>query len=386
MNRGATILDDRETVELLRDRPDLLAIADAVRATQSRPSRYRRPLLLAAAAAAAIGAALAGLALSGAFGGGATRTAVSHPPVSRGMQAPLDTPTIDYRFSGGTLSSIAVTYRSPDASGAVLQLEVLHSDSPPAELYRGKGASQVVFHEQVAMSKTWSGTLSPSDWAGGCQSGLYSIEAAIYSAGSTIANPFDSTETTRMGSAWFSCDGHEGVFLPGSGLGILFPEGEYTAVDLPTLAQPLQHGRQTTLAAASAAWGTPLPLPSTTLVRPSDAGPVWLRTIGSKTVAVAVTFPAQALMVVYLRSDHPVPFDDPRTSYEQKAKEIAGSRVLDLNGTPAFAVAPGPGPTGAGENPGLVAFQLSHSEVVVMGKADTAALEAVARSILDQAR
>jgi hypothetical protein len=42
VNRGATILDDRETVELLRDHPHLLAIADAVRATQGK--RNRSPL------------------------------------------------------------------------------------------------------------------------------------------------------------------------------------------------------------------------------------------------------------------------------------------------------------------------------------------------------
>ena len=35
MSTGATIFDDRETVEFLRDHPHLLAIADAVRATQS---------------------------------------------------------------------------------------------------------------------------------------------------------------------------------------------------------------------------------------------------------------------------------------------------------------------------------------------------------------
>lgn len=51
MNGGATIFDDRETVELLRDHPQLLAIADAVRATQGKPtSTARRPLLVAAAA------------------------------------------------------------------------------------------------------------------------------------------------------------------------------------------------------------------------------------------------------------------------------------------------------------------------------------------------
>ena len=39
MSSGATIFDDRETVELLRDHPHLLAIADAVCATQTTRTR-----------------------------------------------------------------------------------------------------------------------------------------------------------------------------------------------------------------------------------------------------------------------------------------------------------------------------------------------------------
>lgn len=70
MNSGATIFDDREAVELLREHPHLLAIADAVRATQSEATRSllrRKPLLLAAVAACAVVAALiAFLAVSGA--------------------------------------------------------------------------------------------------------------------------------------------------------------------------------------------------------------------------------------------------------------------------------------------------------------------------------
>ena len=61
MNSGATIFDDRETVEFLRDHPHLLAIADAVRATQSkqRRSAFRRtPFLVAAVVACATTATL----------------------------------------------------------------------------------------------------------------------------------------------------------------------------------------------------------------------------------------------------------------------------------------------------------------------------------------
>jgi hypothetical protein len=67
---GATILDDRETVELLSERPDLLAIADAVRATQSRPGglgfrRVKGPVLAVVAFAVVTGAVVGGLTLTG---------------------------------------------------------------------------------------------------------------------------------------------------------------------------------------------------------------------------------------------------------------------------------------------------------------------------------
>lgn len=70
MNSGATILDDRETVEFLRDYPHLLAIADAVRATQSGRTHLadrRKPLFVAAAvvgASAAVGVVAAVLVLN----------------------------------------------------------------------------------------------------------------------------------------------------------------------------------------------------------------------------------------------------------------------------------------------------------------------------------
>lgn len=59
MTGGATILDDRETVELLCGRPELLAIADAVRATNGRRTRsaLRRTQLLVGAAVACTAAA-----------------------------------------------------------------------------------------------------------------------------------------------------------------------------------------------------------------------------------------------------------------------------------------------------------------------------------------
>ena len=64
MSHGATIFDDRETVELLRDYPHLLAIADAVRATQRRRARpWGSPRRIALAAATLLVAAVGAFVL-----------------------------------------------------------------------------------------------------------------------------------------------------------------------------------------------------------------------------------------------------------------------------------------------------------------------------------
>ena len=155
--------------------------------------------------------------------------------------------------------------------------------------------------------------------------------------------------------------------------------GPNATIGSPTLAHPLNDGQQTTLAAASAAWGTPLVLPSTALVQPSDAGSVWATTTGSKEAAVAVTFPSQGLIVQYLQ---PAPFSDPQTGFQQMAQGIAGAEEIDLNGTPALAIPQNSDNTG--QNFGVVAFQADGGEVAVMGHKDSATLERVAQSILDR--
>lgn len=156
---------------------------------------------------------------------------------------------------------------------------------------------------------------------------------------------------------------------------------------LPTVAHPLApSANQVTLAAASSALdsstsSTPassLVLPSTTSVQPSEAGPVWEATAGSQTT-VAVTFPAQGLIVEYLR---PAPYTDPQTGYEQLAQGINASQVVDLNGTPALVIQQDSDQTGA--NFGVVAFEVDGSEVRVMGHDTSSTLEQLAQSILDQ--
>lgn len=362
------------------------------------PSRLRFALPVLAA----VGAAVAAVVFTGALGGGRTTVhavtqTLGGPPVVRGLQVPfMGLSAQDYKFSGGKLSSIALTVRSANITDATMQLQVVHSDSSSVADARS-GSTQVVFQEQAAMTNngapapdaahaTWSGTLSTSDWKGGCQAGLYQIQTAVYQAGSSIADPFHSTSTDEelSSSEWLSCDGRTGIFDPGTGIGALLgPAGNYSTIDLPTLAHPLASGQQTTLADASAAWGSPLSLPDTAFVQPSDAGTVWMRNVGSKTVAVAVTFPSQGLMVMYLRPwPFPVFRNNPEGVYQQLVEQTSGSEIADLTGTPAFVVSQNSGPTG--QNPGLVFFKLKDGDAVVMGNADNAVLEAAAQSILDR--
>jgi len=54
----------------------------------------------------------------------------------------------------------------------------------------------------VALS-TWSGTLIPSDWDGGCEKALYGVYAAMRPV---ILSPY--AEGIDVGSPWFSCAGH----------------------------------------------------------------------------------------------------------------------------------------------------------------------------------
>jgi hypothetical protein len=153
-----------------------------------------------------------------------------------------------------------------------------------------------------------------------------------------------------------------------------------TLVAPPTLAHPLPEGQQTTLDAASAAWGSPLVLPNTTLVQPSDAGSVWVESVQSKTVAAAVSFPSQGVIVMYLRPT----FSDPQTQYREMAQGINQAQEINLNGTPALVIAQNSDSTG--QNFGVADFQANGSEIAVMGHYDTATIESLALSIINQSR
>ncbi len=153
-----------------------------------------------------------------------------------------------------------------------------------------------------------------------------------------------------------------------------------------TLAHPLPcFAKRTTLARAAASSGVRLVLPNTPLVRASDAGPVWIDGFshrdGHKTDgAVAVTFPAQGLIVEYTR---PAPFrGDTRTHYQQVALGFRDSKVIDLKRRPALVFRQNS--DGTRNNFGSVSLKLNGSEVVVLGHKSEATLEDLALSILNQ--
>jgi hypothetical protein len=159
----------------------------------------------------------------------------------------------------------------------------------------------------------------------------------------------------------------------------------------PTLAHPLLEGRQVTLSDAAASLGTPIALPNTTLVQPSDAGPVWINSLHDKegnTVVthVAVTFPSQGVIVGYTR---PAPSDGSAAHFQAMTKSMPSpsgaseGRVITLSGgVPALAVQQNSDDTG--HNFGAIVFNMGGSEVGVIGHYDEATLQAMAVSILDQ--
>jgi len=180
------------------------------RLSLSRVSPLRLRVVLPAAAAICA-AAVALIATGTLAGGGATHTP---RPTVHGDQSPGGGLQISYFHSGGALSSIAVTL-NPNVANASVQLQVVHSEATSyAEAYAG--STQVVFQKQVSTTtpsasssalSTWSGTLSPSDWSGGCQSGLYQIKWVAVGPGTSFANAASEPGNEVGASEWFSCTG-----------------------------------------------------------------------------------------------------------------------------------------------------------------------------------
>ena len=174
------------------------------------------PRLVAALAGAAICAAAAAVVATGTFTGGATHAAthaVGHSTSLGGDQSPGPM-SITYSSNGGTLSSVAVSL-NPNLANATVQMQVLHSDASSAAEVKAASA-QVVYQNQVATSapaassfglSTWSGTLSPSNWSGGCQAGFYQIKWLAVGPGTSFANASAAPSSETGASEWFSCSG-----------------------------------------------------------------------------------------------------------------------------------------------------------------------------------
>lgn len=132
-----------------------------------------------------------------------------YPKFRRSAGDPL---TVNLSRHGHQISSITVTANSTTRD-ATMRLLVLRG-SPYGKPGRAPN-HPAVFTERVQMNNlpspgdvppgsfpraTWTGTLSPSDWRGGCQKKLYEVFLQI---GPAHTSP--SAEGERLGSPWFHC-------------------------------------------------------------------------------------------------------------------------------------------------------------------------------------
>ena len=189
------------------------------RATSGRQHVVTRRRLVGAVAVLAA-AAIAG-ALSATLGGEGSKPPVAKGPgPGRGGFGVYANNRFTFNRDGQKLTSIDVTVSDQNWPDATLYLEVLYRDaSEPANVDEAK--TERVFEETVPMTatgatgddavlSTWSGTLSPSDWNGGCQDGFYVIWTAAYPTGSEVVDPFNSKNVPvhfEESNAWFSCGG-----------------------------------------------------------------------------------------------------------------------------------------------------------------------------------
>lgn len=162
------------------------------RATSGRRSLGTRRNLVAVVAVLAA-AAIAGV-LSLTLGGSGAKTSTGptggpHPGGPGGGMA-LAPVTMNTNYDNGALASIDLTLRStqPDTT---LEVKVVRSDGT---VVFDEQESPTVYDSamQDATHSSWTGTLKPSDWSGGCQSGTYRID---YSFGPTD----DSGSTDSFG-------------------------------------------------------------------------------------------------------------------------------------------------------------------------------------------
>lgn len=178
--------------------------------------RFRLRFALPAAAALGV-AAVCAVVFSGALGRSGT-----HPPSNSGVWSaydlqnaapPFSAMNLNFNRAGQGITSIDVTVNAATVGGTAL-VQVVRgaaADISQTSLAGGK----VVFRQQVAMStiasprsgppgtealSTWSGTLSSSDWGGGCQNDRYVITVEV-----SPAHPTREAQGEWVESGWFTC-------------------------------------------------------------------------------------------------------------------------------------------------------------------------------------
>jgi hypothetical protein len=187
---------------------------------RAAPSSTRRRIALALAACIAVAAPA--IVFSGVLGSSHTAAPPSpQPPAPRGGARPIgyDPMMLNItRDDGGAITSIGVAVNAPTRDATML-LQVI-TGSPYGHIV-SPATRKVVFQEQVPMTNiaspasgpagtvalsTWSGTLSPSDWDGGCQHALYEVYTTTVTSGSSFDNPPNGSQIA--GSQWFRCNGN----------------------------------------------------------------------------------------------------------------------------------------------------------------------------------
>lgn len=154
--------------------------------------------------------------------------------------------------------------------------------------------------------------------------------------------------------------------VTGGILGVGVPIGSISAA----VADPLPGATQIPLAQASSTLGAPVVLPNTNLVSPSDAGPVWTRTIPNRT-QVAVTFPAQNLILYY---------GSPGYSLATWERIDPYGTVVTIQGVQAVYFDQKTSDGGAN----ALILTTKETDILIAGRYDEQTLESVAQSVLSQ--
>lgn len=181
----------------------------------SRPARRftQHRLGLGLAVAACVAVAAPAVVFSGLLPSAHTTAPQRHGSSKLGGRPMgFDPMTLDFMRGAEGISSINVTVNAPTAD-ATMRLQVLRGSSDDPDSNR-----QIVFQEQVPMTNiaapaqgpsgvvalsSWSGTLAPSDWDGGCQNMLYTVSAEVVPSGSSFASPPAGSQTVEARS--FTC-------------------------------------------------------------------------------------------------------------------------------------------------------------------------------------